>query len=101
MKFMLIVWAAFLARVKPGLHHREAGLHEHDEEAGEQRPDEVDGDLVVTDSVHHFGNGRILRILDGDVLGRAGHRTGRIALPDRALRVRRGPPRGQTHDTRE
>ena len=36
MKFMAMVWAAFLARVKPGLDQGEAGLHEHDQEAGDQ-----------------------------------------------------------------
>ncbi len=35
MKFMLIVCAAFLARRTP-LDDREAGLHEHDGEAGEE-----------------------------------------------------------------
>ncbi len=42
--------------VKPGLDQREAGLHEHDEEAGDQRPHHVDGDLVVADRLHHFGS---------------------------------------------
>ena len=46
MKFMLMVCAAFLARREPGLDHREARLHEHHEEAGEQRPDDVDRDLL-------------------------------------------------------
>ena len=53
---------------EPGLDHREAGLHEHDEEAGDQRPHDVDGDLVVADGVHHLGQRRILRVLDGHVL---------------------------------
>ena len=64
MKFMLMVCAAFLARREPGLDHREAGLHEHDEEAGDQRPHDVDGDLVVADGVHHFGQRRVGRVLD-------------------------------------
>jgi hypothetical protein len=37
------------------LHHRETRLHEHDEEAGEERPHDVDRDLVVPDGVHHLG----------------------------------------------
>ena len=71
-----------------GLDHREPGLHEHDEEAGEQRPDEVDGDLVVADRLHHLAERRIGGVLDRHVLGRAGRRAGRIALRDRSLRVR-------------
>ena len=35
-----------------GLDQREAGLHEHDQEAGEQRPHDVDRDLVVADGLH-------------------------------------------------
>ena len=56
MKFIDMVWAAFLARVKPVSTIAKPGLHEHDEEAGDQRPDEVDGDLVVADRLHHFGS---------------------------------------------
>ena len=38
MKFIAIVCAEFFARHKPRFHHREAGLHEHDQEAGDQAP---------------------------------------------------------------
>ena len=62
-----------------GLDHREAGLHEHDEEAADQRPHEVDGDLVVADGVHDLGERRVRGVLDGDVLGGAGRGAGRIA----------------------
>ena len=76
-----------------GLHHREPGLHEHDEEPGKQRPHKIDRDLVVTDGFHDFGERRVRGVLDRHVLRRSGRRPGRIAfrggLSDRALRVRR------------
>jgi len=37
---MVIVCAAFLARVKAGLDHGEASLHEHHEKPGDQGPHE-------------------------------------------------------------
>ena len=51
MKFIAIVWAAFLARVRPGLDQREAGLHEHDQEAREQGPHHVRADFVLAELV--------------------------------------------------
>ena len=39
--FIPIVCAAFFLRVKPGLHEREAGLHEHHERAGDADPQQV------------------------------------------------------------
>ena len=36
MKFMAMVWPAFLARVKPVSTMAKPGLHEHDQEAGDQ-----------------------------------------------------------------
>ncbi len=54
-KFIMYVWFAFFARVQARFHHGEARLHEHDQEAGDQRPDEVDGDLILPDLVGHIG----------------------------------------------
>ena len=59
MKFIAIVWAAFLARRQARLHHRESRLHEHDQEAGHQRPDEVDGDAVVANGVGQLHRQRL------------------------------------------
>ena len=81
MKFIIMVWLAFLARHRPGLHDGEAGLHEHDEEAGDQRPDEVDGDLVLADLVDDVGDRQpLLRVADRDVGDGAGEGAARIAL---------------------
>ena len=75
MKFIIMVWLAFLARQRPGLDDGEAGLHEHDEEAGDQRPDEVDGDLVLADLVDEVGDRQTLfRVGHGDVGRVAGQR---------------------------
>ena len=80
MKFIIMVWLAFFARPKPGLDDGEAGLHEHDEEAGDERPDEVDRDLVLADEADHVADREAdLRVADGDVADRAGERAGRVA----------------------
>ena len=84
MKFIIMVCAAFFARREAGFDHREAGLHEHDEEAGDQRPHEVDGDLVVADGVHDFAERRVRRLLDRDVLGRAGRAPSGRSSPARS-----------------
>jgi len=39
---MVIVWPGFLARVKPVSTSAKAGLHEHHQKSGDQRPDEID-----------------------------------------------------------
>ena len=44
-----------LHAAEPCLHHRETGLHEHHEEAANQRPGEVDADLVLADLVGDVG----------------------------------------------
>ena len=36
-----------LSAAESGLDHREAGLHEHDQIAGDEHPDEVDGETVL------------------------------------------------------
>ena len=54
MKFIAMVWPAFLARHRPGFDQREAGLHEHDQEAGDQRPHEVDREHVFADAIGNF-----------------------------------------------
>ena len=41
--------ATLLARVRPGLDEREAGLHEDHEHGGEQHPDVVEVDLDWVD----------------------------------------------------
>ena len=94
MKFIIMVWLAFLARHRPGLDDREARLHEHDEEAGDERPDEVDRDLVLADVVDDVAessgpsSGRSTR----DVCRGARHRAGGVALGP-VLRVwARRPP---------
>ena len=44
-----------LGAAHPRFDHREAGLHEHDEEARDERPDHVDGEHVVRDPVVKIG----------------------------------------------
>ena len=81
MKFIIMVWLAFFARARPGLDDGEAGLHEHDEEAGDQRPDEVDGDQVLADRVDDVVDRQaLLHVADRDVADGAGDGAGRIAL---------------------
>ena len=52
-RFFIMMLMAFLARVKPGLHHGKAGLHEKHQEGGHQGPqivgvglDQIDGLFV-------------------------------------------------------
>ena len=49
--FMAMVWAPFLARTKPGLEQREAGLHEHHQRGADDDPHQVGvlGELVGAD----------------------------------------------------
>jgi hypothetical protein len=56
-----------LLAAEAGLHQREPGLHEHHQEAGDQRPGEVDGDLVLAGGVADRG-----RLVDPDVGRSAG-----------------------------
>ena len=75
-----------LGPAEAGLHEREPRLHEHDQEAGQQRPHQVDGDLAVAHGGHHLVQLRGLGILDRDVgggtrvvaggIGRSRHRGG-------------------------
>ncbi len=37
------------------LDHGESGLHEHDQEASDQRPDEVNGNFVLSDLIGSIG----------------------------------------------
>ena len=60
MKFIIMVWLALFARHEARLDDREAGLHEHDEEAADQRPGEVDGDLVLPDLIHEVARSSVL-----------------------------------------
>ena len=63
-----MVWLAFFARAQPGFDDGEAGLHEHDEEARDQRPHEVDRDLVLADLTHDVADRQpLLHVPDRDV----------------------------------
>jgi len=52
-KFIMYVWLAFFTRHKPASTWR-SRLHEHDEKAADEGPDEIDRDLVLTDLVRHI-----------------------------------------------
>ena len=54
-KFIMYVWLAFFTAAEARFHHREARLHEHDQEARDQRPYEVDGDFVLPHLVGNVG----------------------------------------------
>ena len=56
--FMAIVCAGVLRAAQAGFDHREPGLHEHDQEAGDQHPHHVDREQVVGDAVVETGNRR-------------------------------------------
>ena len=71
--------AAFFARHRPGFDHREAGLHEHDQEAGDQHPHHVDREQVVGDAVVETGNRQCGRIIVTGAGGRRGPVAGRAA----------------------
>ena len=74
---------------EPGLHHGETGLHEHDEEAGDQRPDKVDGDLVLADLIGHIREGYPnFRVGSFHIVDRSGDGAARIALLQVHLRRR-------------
>ena len=89
MKFMLIVCAAFLARQKPVSTIAKPACMNMTRKPADQRPHEVDGDLVVADRVHDFGQRRGGRVLHRDVLGRPGRGPGRIPRRCRSLRADR------------
>jgi hypothetical protein len=44
-----------LRSAEPGLEQSKAGLHEHHEEAGDQGPDEINRQLVVSNILDQFG----------------------------------------------
>ena len=60
-----------LGAAQPGFHDRESRLHEHDQEASDQRPHKVDGDLVLSDLVGKVADGKPLGLggLIGDGIG--------------------------------
>ena len=60
-----------LRAAQTGLDDGESGLHEHDQEAGDQGPDEVDGDLVLADLIGDVADGEAFRLggLVGDGIG--------------------------------
>ena len=66
MKFIIMVWLAFFARRQAGFDDREAGLHEHDEEAGDERPHEVGRD-------HDSGRPTLTTSSNRQALLRVGH----------------------------
>ena len=59
-----------LGAAQAGFHQREAGLHEHDQEAGDQRPHEVDRDAVVADGVRQLHGQRLRLGLRGVIVER-------------------------------
>jgi hypothetical protein len=73
---------------KAGLDHREAGLHEHHEEAGDERPHEVDRDRV------RRGGG--VRRCGQRVRGQRGG-CRRHALRDEGKRARQGQQQAETN----
>ena len=97
MKFIANVCAAFLAWVSPVSTMAKPSLHEHDDEARDQHPHHVDGDLVVADGCKEFLRCGSLRVLHGDVgslactsAGWIGNRSGGLrgsVLPVRVLPV--------------
>ena len=70
------------------LDHGEPGLHEHDQEAGHERPYDVYGDLVVAHRLHDLGESGIGRILDGHVRGGARGGSGWVSGSGRSRRRR-------------
>ena len=63
------------------LDHGESGLHEHDQEAGDQGPGKVDADLVLADLVGNIAQGEAdLGVGDGHVVDGAGERAAGIAV---------------------
>ena len=66
---------------EPGFNHGETGLHEHDQKAGDQRPDKVDGDLVLADLVGNIAQGEAgLGVADGHIVDGAGESAAGIAI---------------------
>ena len=58
-----------LHAAQPRLYHGEARLHEHDQEAADQRPGEVDADLVLPNLIGDIGDRNAdLRIAAGTSL---------------------------------
>ena len=47
---------SILGPAQARLDHGKAGLHEHDQEAGNQSPDKVDGDLILANLIRDVGN---------------------------------------------
>ena len=54
---------------KARLHHGESRLHEHDQEAGNQRPDEIDGHPVMTHGTDQFRHGGFTGFCRRDIRG--------------------------------
>ena len=70
-----------LRSAKSGLHNGEAGLHEHDQEPGHERPHEVNGDAVLPRLIHRVGQRHAFGgVGRNDVVDRAGLRSAGIAL---------------------
>ena len=78
MKFIIMVWLAFLARHKSGFNDGEPGLHEHDQETCDQRPGEVDTNAVLAYLIYEIGQRDAFvgigfdHIVSGSSLGSAG-----------------------------
>ena len=69
-----------LGAAEASFHDGETGLHEHDQEAGDQRPHEVDGDLVLPDLVDDVADREALgAVTYGHVAHGSRKRSARVA----------------------
>ena len=92
MKFIAIVWPGVLRAAQARLHQRESRLHEHDQEAGDQGPHEVDRDAVVADGVRQFHRQRLDLGLACSRPTPSSRRRRPSPWPDPSCRRRSGPP---------
>ena len=65
-----MVWLRVLGAAQPGFYDGEAGLHEHNQEASDQRPDEIDRDAILPRLVHHIYKGERLGGIRADYIVR-------------------------------
>jgi len=66
---------------KAGFHNGKPRLHEHDKKAGDEGPNEVDGNFILADLIHQVTDRRaLLRVGHSDVACCAGERAVRIAF---------------------
>ncbi len=82
-----------LGPAQTGLDDRKSRLHKHDQKAGDQCPDEIDGNLVLADLVGDIANGEALR-LGGFVGDGVSNRNVRDITSKAAIRVAVSPNLG-------